>query len=85
MALVAQAQMEILLHIHGLICTNVKLSDATITSPTFVAPTTRKDLGFSLVVNDGVFNSIPDSEQVTPVTLASQHISSNRQGFSKWE
>ena len=47
--------------------TNVTLSNATIANPTFVAPSTTEEimLGFSLVVNDGLLDSLPDSVVIT--------------------
>jgi len=46
---------------------NVTLSDATIANPTFVAPPAAQEiiLGFLLVVNDGLIDSIPDSVLIT--------------------
>ena len=47
--------------------TNVTLSDDTMASPTFVAPSTAGEimLSFSLVVNDGLIDSLPDSVFIT--------------------
>ena len=47
--------------------TNVTLSNSTIANPTFVAPSTTEEimLGFSLVVNDGLLDSLPDSVVIT--------------------
>ena len=47
--------------------TNVTLSNATIANPTFVAPSTTEEimLSFSLVVNDGLLDSLPDSVVIT--------------------
>ena len=42
----------------------VTLSGATTATPTFTAPTVRTDLEFSLVVNDGLFDSVADTVTV---------------------
>ena len=59
--------------------TSVSLSSATAQSPTFTAPSFKDDLEFSLVVNDGVNDSAPDTVKVAvrpplnPASAPCQH------------
>ncbi len=53
---------------------DVTLSGADTATPTFTAPTVRTELEFSLVVNDGMHNSAPDTVAVavrTPINATS--------------